>query len=281
MGATAAVAHRGLAWLFILLAFVGWVLLLSGVASLQQARCRGRPLAAAVPRRRGACPPLLAFFVRLSLLEPILPSLIVPLLISSRSHVTEALRPWPGWSREGAPSSRALRTRSWARVRAGPRRHLGCALKGGRALLVTAPMACLPSGGQRAAYALRACWHVPVSIRPSCFHAHCASSSPPPNACAVGYLVRATAAESTGSRVGKWWMLHAACCARAACRVLPLLHAARVPHAACCPCSTACRPSRLRPSRPAPAPPCCLPPSSSGPCGLQQDLLLHLVDYGR
>lgn len=29
-------AHRGLAWLFILLAFVGFVLMLSGVASMQQ-----------------------------------------------------------------------------------------------------------------------------------------------------------------------------------------------------------------------------------------------------
>jgi hypothetical protein len=31
-------AHRGLAWLFILLAFVGFVLMLSGVSSLQQVR---------------------------------------------------------------------------------------------------------------------------------------------------------------------------------------------------------------------------------------------------
>lgn len=60
-----ALAHRGLAWLALLLAFVGWVLILSGVASLQQVgpqpkgvvglRCRGPCTAAAAAPNRALC----------------------------------------------------------------------------------------------------------------------------------------------------------------------------------------------------------------------------------
>ena len=35
-GGAGGLAHRGLAWLFIALAFFGWVLMLAGVASLQE-----------------------------------------------------------------------------------------------------------------------------------------------------------------------------------------------------------------------------------------------------
>ena len=46
--------HRSLAWLFILLAFCGWVLMLAGVASLQQVGVQGMlgaPLAAPAARQ--------------------------------------------------------------------------------------------------------------------------------------------------------------------------------------------------------------------------------------
>jgi hypothetical protein len=40
-GGAGGLAHRGLAWLFIALAFFGWVLMLAGVASLQEVRQAG------------------------------------------------------------------------------------------------------------------------------------------------------------------------------------------------------------------------------------------------
>lgn len=46
--------HRSLVWLFILLAFCGWVLMLAGVASLQQVGVQGMlgaPLAAPTARQ--------------------------------------------------------------------------------------------------------------------------------------------------------------------------------------------------------------------------------------
>lgn len=56
MGAgTAALVHRGAAWLCILLAFVGWVLVLAGVASLQQVGGKV-PRHAAVPAVPAAAP---------------------------------------------------------------------------------------------------------------------------------------------------------------------------------------------------------------------------------